>query len=124
MTKKCATEGCTEEIQEWQTYCPKHYAEMMQKQQAQQMPPQQQQQMPAPPQMPAQVKKEEVKTAPMPELDERERLICKQTSLKSAVEIMKTLDNESKEFEQLMQETETLTVFFYKIIVSKNENLS
>lgn len=25
MTKKCAFEGCVNEIQVWQTYCPKHY---------------------------------------------------------------------------------------------------
>jgi hypothetical protein len=117
MTKKCATEGCMTEIQEWQTYCQQHYAEMQQKQQ---MPPQQ----PIPPETPEVVKKEEVVTQPLPELVERERLIVKQTCLKSAVELMKSFDNEAKEFDQLMKEVETLTVYFYRTIVTKNEELS
>lgn len=123
MTKKCAVENCMNEIQEWQTYCPQHYAEMMQRQNQQQQV-QQPQQMPQQPQTPQAVKKEEVKTVPLPALDERERLIVKQTCLKSAVELMKSFDNEAKEFEQLMQEVKTLTVFFYRTVVEKNESLS
>jgi hypothetical protein len=127
MTKQCATDGCTEEIQDWQTYCSKHYAQMMQK-------TQQQQQQPQPPpqeeivteervvdvQEPKKIKSAQQKID-LPELVERERLIVKQTALKSAIELLKTMDNENKEFEQLMNEIETLTVYFYRVIVLKNE---
>lgn len=116
MTKTCADPNCTNEIQQWQTYCPQHYAEMMQKQQQAEMPKQ--------PDAPKVVKTEEVKVLPLPQLEERERLIVKQTCLKSAVELMKSFDNEAKEFDQLMQEVETLTVYFYKTVVSRNENLT
>lgn len=54
--KLCAKEGCNKEIQQWQTYCPEHYAEisaMQMQTNNQQMPVQDQQvQDQQPPQIP------------------------------------------------------------------------
>jgi hypothetical protein len=127
MTKKCEIEDCMEEVQNWMVYCPRHYAEKMQQQQSSQNVPQQVKEpqpiQPKPPVTPAQVKKVEVEQTPLPQLEERERLIVKQTCLKSAIELMKTFDNESKEFEQMISEVETLTVYFYNVVVKNNEEM-
>ena len=74
-----------------------------------------------PPDIPDVVKKQEVSSQPLPKLEDDERLRIKESCLSCAVEMMKTFDNEAKEFEQLISEVKTLTVYFYRIIVTKNE---
>ena len=123
MSKICNYNGCNNEIQEWQQMCSTHYAMMMQKQNpttTQQPTPVQNVQ---PPDMLPEMKVEHSKSLPLPKLDERERLITKQTALKCAVDFIKSLENEDKPFETLIEEVRTMTVHFYRIVVERNEDM-
>lgn len=151
MTKICDWDDCNEEVADWQTHCPKHYAMMQQqKEQSGMAQPEQQAQVqqPAPAeQPPAQPVQEEVidvqepepqpvkqpeqpkpaetkpepTVQPLPKLSDRERLIVKQTAFKGAIELMTRMNFEAKQFQELIDEVETLTVKFYGLIVRENE---
>ena len=160
MVKKCSWENCETEIQEWQAYCPKHYAMKMQEEgkpvkQIKEVvkeefigvskteptpvqPVQKQEQMidieePSPKLKKVKVEGETVKPKPtiepkkivvfhLPTLVGKERLIVKQTAFKGAIQIMTELvPIKGKDFGQVVNEIETLTVMFYKLIVRENE---
>lgn len=139
MTKICDWDDCNEEVADWQTHCPKHYAMMQQqKQQSGMAQPQQQAQVQQPqPQQPQQPVQQPAQAQPkqtveqameeqeqvldLPQLSDRERLIVKQTAFKGAIELMSKLNFEAKEYEDLINEVETLTVHFYRLIVMHNE---
>jgi len=161
MTKQCATEGCVAEIEQWQTYCSKHYAEMMAQQkqqqaqpvqqpvQQQQMQPQQirqaqpvQQQQMQPPELPKSVlpqnpvpherykipeqevevedynDEEEIDRPTFNELTADTKLQIRIIAFNGAVEMLKTTKIETKKFEQLIGEIETLTNTFSNIIMT------
>lgn len=136
MTKICDWDDCNEEVADWQTHCPKHYAMMQQQKQqsgmaqpqqqaqVQQPQPQQQVQQPVqaqPKQTVEQDMQEQEQALDLPQLSERERLIVKQSAFKGAIELMSKMNFETKEYEDLLNEVETLTVHFYRIIVMQNE---
>lgn len=140
MTKICQVEGCNEEISDWQTYCPRHYAEMLEKRKQSNI------------QQPKEIeqpKKENVQEPKQPVLDEkqqetvqeeivddktskgekfqmeklegRERLIVKQTAVKRAVDFLQDSGLEFDDYESMINQLRRLTVDIYKIIVEHNE---
>ena len=145
MTKQCATEGCVAEIEQWQTYCSKHYAEMMAQQKQQQAQPVQQpvqQQQMQPPELPKSVlpqnpvpherykipeqevevedynDEEEIDRPTFNELTADTKLQIRIIAFNGAVEMLKTTKIETKKFEQLIGEIETLTNTFSNIIMT------
>ena len=137
MAKICEIEGCNEEIADWQNVCPRHFAMMQQQKQQsgmrqeypQQHQPQQQQgyvpqQMAEQPMRMKQPQTEMPQQKPkveLPKLDERERLIVKQTSMKCAIDFLQQTPVEYQDYEEMMGQLERLTVDIYKIIVKRNE---
>lgn len=118
MTKNCEFEGCNTEISAWQTLCPVHYAQQMQA--GQQPQPQAQ----PPVQQPEQTVEQPKPKGQKPvvekfvELPQREALIVRQVAFKSAVQLIISLEDTSqKEYEAIIDETETLTNEFYKLIL-------
>lgn len=118
MVKQCNFEGCSEEIPSWGTYCARHYQMMMTQQQ--QEPPKVPQ-----PRVAPKPQQEEPKEAPkfnISRMEERERLIVKQTCLKCAVEIMTNTEFENQSFEEMIDRIGTLVVRLFNLVVEHNES--
>lgn len=126
--KKCAFEGCTNEIQAWQTYCPQHYELLMRQQSGsaivEEPPkiPQQKVAMPSKlpekkqlPQFPQQtqpVKKEQG------EGTDRERLVRKEC-LRIAVDLMIATEDLNKPYDELLGQIRQLVTDFYNIVTKE-----
>jgi hypothetical protein len=131
MGKKCATEGCNNEVQAWQTFCVSCYAKLMQQQSGgavvEQPPlvptqkvtmPQQRQAtaMPSDKPLPQFTQQKTVqKTEQVGEMMDKEKMIRKEC-LKCAVDLMIGTADMNKPYEELIGQIATLVEDFYRIV--------
>jgi hypothetical protein len=137
MGKKCSYDGCTNEINQWQTYCQQHYQAVMQQQGGLVVE--------EPPKIPAQrvtvqAKQEamqvvrqprpqpirdipqtiQVSSNPMPKTSqsdgaEKDKLVRKEC-LKCAVDLLIATDDLNKPYDELMGQIATLVEDFSKVV--------
>jgi len=143
MTKKCSFDGCNEEIQQWQSFCSRHYQTMM----AQQSPALGGAVVEEPPQIPVQkvaLQKPSLPKGGVSQIDtptnqltpqvssnqpiqrheqvetgDKDRYFLRKECLKSAVDLICQTDIENKSFDVLMGEIETLTEKLYGLVTKK-----
>lgn len=127
MTKKCAFEGCNNEVNQWQTYCSQHYQMLMQQQGAvlEQPPQVPMQKVSLPKQILPQQSEGKLPSFQVPPQEKPtkaslepadKQIMIRKECLKCAVDLMIESDQLNKPYAELLGQISTLVEDFNKIV--------